>query len=239
MGEPPKGVKMSPLCYILAVITAAFAVSCVLLRRKNKSFEGMVCKFMASFGFISVAIIGYCANPHNTLYFCIVCFALMFGFCGDVLLGIKEVAPQFKSRLVVLGMLCFAVGHLFYLFAFVHTAGFNVIPLAIGIFAALFAFVMIRVIKMKANGKMRIIMSIYYGVLLYQASAAGFLWYKQPSSAALSAFVGAVLFVMSDTFLSFLYFTPVKRKNVWVTLELSTYYPAQILLAMSVALMTK
>lgn len=227
---------MSPLCYVLAVITAAFAISCVLLRRKNRSFEGMVCKFMASFGFISVAIIGYCAKPHNTLYFCIVCFALMFGFCGDVLLGIKEVAPQFKSRLVVLGMLYFAIGHIFYLFAFVHTAGFNAVPLTVGIFAAVFAFFMVKALKMKADGKMRIIMSLYYGVLLYQAAAAGFLLYKRPCTATIIAFVGAVLFVMSDTFLSFLYFTPVKRKNVWVTLELSTYYSAQILLAMSVAL---
>lgn len=228
---------MSPLCYVLSALTVAFALSCVLLRRKNKSFEGMLCKFMASFGFISVAIIGYCANPHNTYYFCIVCFALMFGFCGDVLLGIKEVAPQFKSHLVVLGMLYFLIGHVFYLFAFVHTAGFSPVPLAIGAVGALFAFVMIRVIKMKADGKMRIIMSFYYGTLLYQAAAAGYLMYKQPTPAFISAFVGAVLFVLSDTFLSFLYFTPVKRKNIWVTLELSTYYPAQILLAMSVALM--
>lgn len=159
---------MSPLCYILAALTIAFAVSCVMLRRKNRSFEGMLCKFMASFGFISIAIIGYCTRPHNTYYFCIVCFALMFGFCGDVLLGIKEIAPQFKSRLVVLGMVYFLVGHIFYLCAFIHTAGFNIIPLLLGVAGAVFAFVMIKVIKMKADGKMRIIMSVYYGTLIYQ-----------------------------------------------------------------------
>ena len=98
---------------------------------------------------------------------------------------------------------------------------------------------MIKVIKMKADGKMRIIMSVYYGALIFQAAAAGYLAITKPVPAFIAAFIGAVLFVFSDSFLSFLYFTPVKRKNVWVTLELSTYYPAQILLAMSVALMSK
>jgi ABC-type uncharacterized transport system permease subunit len=54
----------------------------VLNRRKGKSFEGMLCKFMASFGFISVAVVGYCSSPHDEWYFFLVLFALMFGFFG-------------------------------------------------------------------------------------------------------------------------------------------------------------
>ncbi len=59
---------MSPLCYFLSVLTVAFAIGCVLFRRKGKSFEGMLCKFMSSFGFISVAIVGYLFNPENVWY---------------------------------------------------------------------------------------------------------------------------------------------------------------------------
>ena len=36
--------------------------------------------------------------------------------------------------------------------AFIHTAGFNIIPLLTGVACAIFAFVMIKVIKMKADG---------------------------------------------------------------------------------------
>jgi hypothetical protein len=89
---------MSPLCYVLAALTAVFAVCCISLRRKGKSFEGMLFKFLASFAFVSVAIVGYSFSPKETYYFCLVSFALMFGFFGDVLLGIKEIAPKFKSK---------------------------------------------------------------------------------------------------------------------------------------------
>ena len=228
---------MSPLCYVLAVVTVVFAVGCVTLRRKGKAFEGMMCKFMASFGFLSVAIVGYCTNPHNTYYFCLVCFALFFGFFGDVLLGIKEVAPTFRGKLIPLGTFYFLVGHIFALSAFISISGFNLAALLAGVAGVLVAMVMIKVLKMKADGKMRIIMSIYYGALVYKIAASLVLLSADPRPAWWLAFIGAILFFISDTCLAFLYFTPVKRKNVLVTAELSTYYPAQILLAMSVALM--
>ena len=123
---------MSLLCIVLALMTIAFAAGCIALRRKNKAFEGMLCKFMASFGFISVAVVGYSLNPVDTYYFCLVCFALMFGFCGDVLLGIKEIAPTFRGKLVPLGLLYFLVGHIFYLCAFIRSSSFSFVAFAVG-----------------------------------------------------------------------------------------------------------
>jgi hypothetical protein len=117
---------MSPICYILAAVTIVFALGCVGFRRKGKAFEGMMCKFMASFGFISIAVVGYCLNPVDTYYFCMMCFSVLFGFFGDVLLGIKEVAPTFKSKLVALGTLYFLAGHVFAICAFVSVSGFSI-----------------------------------------------------------------------------------------------------------------
>lgn len=228
---------MSPLCIVLAALTIAFAIGCIMLRRKNKAFEGMLCKFMASFGFISVAVVGYSLNPVDTYYFCLFCFALLFGFCGDVLLGIKEIAPTFRGKLVPLGLLYFLVGHVFYLCAFISRSGFNAITLLVGIIFGVAAFILIKALKMKADGKMRIVMSVYYATLAYKAASAFYLALCSGQTAHWVAFAGAALFIISDTCLAFLYFTPVKRKNVFVTVELSTYYSAQILLAMSVALL--
>lgn len=228
---------MTPLCYVLSVVTVIFAAGCVSFRRKGRAFEGMMCKFMASFGFISVAVVGYCMNPHNTYYFCLVCFALMFGFFGDVLLGIKEIAPTFRGKLIPLGTLYFLVGHIFTLSAFVSVRGFDIIPFAIGILGIPVAAVMMKIFKMKADKKLTFVMSVYYGALIYKAAASAFLAFGENKTALWLAFIGSILFLVSDTCLGFLYFTPVKRKNVLVTIELSTYYVAQILLAMSVALM--
>lgn len=227
---------MSPLCIVLAGLTVAFAFGCITLRSKNKAFEGMLCKFMASFGFISVAVVGYSLNPVNTYYFCLVCFALLFGFCGDILLGIKEVAPTFRGRLVPLGLLYFLVGHIFCICAFADMSSFSFIALAVGIAFGIVAYVLVGVLRMKADGKMRVVMSVYYAVLALKAASALNLALADGQTAFWVAFAGSVLFIVSDTCLAFLYFTPVKKKNVFVTVELSTYYMAQILLAMSVAL---
>ena len=228
---------MSPLCYVLSVITVVFAVGCVTLRRKGKAFEGMMCKFMASFGFISVAVVGYCMNPHDIYYFCLVCFALMFGFFGDVLLGIKEVAPTFRGKLIPLGTLYFLIGHIFTLSAFISIGGFKAVPLIIGIIGIAVAALMMKVFKMKVDKKLAPVMAVYYGALVYKVASSAFLAVGEKNPALWLAFIGSCLFLVSDTCLAFLYFTPVKKKNILVTIELSTYYPAQILLAMSVALM--
>ena len=228
---------MSPLCYLLSLVTVIFAVGCVSFRRVGKAFEGMMCKFMASFGFISVAVVGYCMNPHNTYYFCLVCFSLMFGFFGDVLLGIKEVAPTFRGKLIPLGTLYFLIGHIFALSAFISIGGFKIVPLIIGVAGVILAITMIKTLKMKVDKKLAPVMSIYYGALIYKVAVSAFLAIGEKNPALWLAFIGSCLFLISDTCLGFLYFTPIKRKNIWVTIELSTYYPAQILLAMSVALM--
>lgn len=228
---------MSLLGYVLSVLTVAFAVGCVTLRRKGKAFEGMMCKFMASFGFISVAVVGYCMNPHNTYYFCLVCFALMFGFFGDVLLGIKEVAPTFRGKLIPLGTLYFLVGHIFALSAFISIGGFRIVPMVIGAVGIPVAALMMKVFRMKVDKKLAPVMAVYYGTLIYKVASSAVLAFCENKPALWLAFIGSVLFLVSDTCLGFLYFTPVKRKNILVTVELSTYYPAQILLATSVALM--
>ncbi len=231
---------MSPLFIVtvaLTALTSGFAFACIAQRRKGKAFQGMLCKFMASFGFISVAVVGYCMNPTDTYYFCLVCFALLFGFFGDVLLGIKEIAPTFRGKLIPLGTAYFLVGHIFYLCAFITKGGFNLGALIVGILGGVFCAVMMKVLKMKIDKKLKIMLTVYYAALVYKVSASAVLAFGSRSPAFWLAFAGSALFLISDSCLSLLYFTPVKKKNNWVTVELSTYYPAQILLALSVALM--
>lgn len=196
----------------------------------------MLCKFMASFGFISVSIVGFVTNPKDTYYFCMICFALFFGFFGDVLLGIKEIAPTFRGKLVPLGLLYFLVSHIFYICGFTSKVGFNIVPLLVGIGGAVFAFVMIGVLKMKADMKLRAVMSVYYSLLIYKAAVAAHMLTVEVSVVSVLALLSSLCFILSDTILAFVYFTPVKRKNLWVTIELSSYYPAQILAALTLAL---
>ena len=228
---------MTVLGYILAAVTVIFAATCIFFRSRNRAFEGMMCKFMASFGFISVAVVGYTANPVDTQYFCYVCFALMFGFFGDVLLGVKEIAPTFKSRLIPLGTLYFLVGHILYLAAFTTRSGFRPLVFVFGVIGIIAAVTVIKLLKMKIDSKLKIILCIYFGVLFYKAANAGVLAFETKELSFVIAFIGALIFIASDTCLGMIYFTPIKRKNIWVTFELVTYYIAQLLLSTSVALL--
>lgn len=228
---------MGILGYVLVAVTILFAASCIFFRSKNRAFEGMMCKFMASFGFISVAVVGYTSNPVDTQYFCYVCFALLFGFFGDVLLGVKEIAPKFKSKLVPLGTLYFLVGHLFYLVAFVSRSGFRPNILLFGVLGVVAAITIIKGFKMKMDTKLRVILCAYFGVLFFKAANAGVLAFEVKDASFIIAFIGALIFIVSDTCLGMVYFTPIKKKNVWVTFELVTYYIAQLLLSVSVALL--
>jgi len=221
--------------YLLIVLTIVFAAACVLLRRKNKSFEGMICKFMASFGFTSIAVLGNYIDPNNTRYFSLVCIALMFGFCGDVFLGIKEIAPTFKKKLIPIGTGYFFAGHIFQIIAFIYLYGFEWRTLFFLLFGIAAAFAIIKLLKMQVQPAFAAVLCAYYGMLIWKVAYAVFLVMNEAISANIMALVSAVLFLTSDTCLGILYFTPVKRKNIFVTAELSTYYPAQILMAMSVA----
>ncbi len=219
---------------LLVIATIVFALACVILRRKGKSFEGMLCKFMASFGFISISVFGNFSNNPDISFFSFVLVALMFSFFGDVLLGIKEIAPTFKKKLIPLGMGYFLVAHIFSLLAFTEIAGFKWYLPVIAAAGGIIMFILCFVLPVKAGTGFKAVISVYYSFLVWKLATAARMLILAQTRANIVIFTAALLFIISDTCLGLLYFTPVKRKNVLVTAELSTYYPAQILLAMSV-----
>ena len=138
----------------------------------------------------------------------------------------------------MLGLLFFSLGHICCLCAFVTQVGVKPLTLLVGLLGVVLAFILAGVLKMKVDTQLRIVMSLYYGLLFLKvAMAAEMIIVKGVTPAYITALISGICFLISDTCLGILYFTAVKRKNALVTLELSTYYPAQVLLAMSVALM--
>lgn len=228
---------MPILIYFLCGLTFAFAITTIVLRRKGRSFDGMLFKFLSSFGFMSIAFVGYCNNSDaDPVYFCLVVFGLLFGLGGDVLLGIKEIAPKFRMRLIGMGTVSFLFCHVFFLIAFSRVLPFNRIPLAISGAIGVIAVILLIALKFKVDFKMGALLTVYYILLCYKALVAGYIFLKTEDPAFLIAAIGCILFVVSDSCLAFVYFKPTKSKNRLVTAELLTYYPAQILLALSVAL---
>lgn len=232
------GKEMQILISIIALITLASAGATVILRRKGRSFDGMLFKFLSSFGFMSVAVLGFCINPDcDADYFCLVLFGLMFGLAGDILLGLKEIAPKFRMRLIGMGTGAFLIGHIFFLVAFLRIWEFKLVSVALIAVVAVASAILLKALNMKVDLRMGIILTVYYVLLWYKAIVSAWLLFQTGDAAFLVTTIGCVLFIFSDTCLALVYFTPTKSKNKLVTMELSSYYPAQILLALSVAFM--
>ena len=220
---------------VIAVITMFFSTACIILRRKGKSFEGMLCKFMASFGFISLAVFGNYLNEPNISYFSFVLVALMFSFIGDILLGIKEIAPTFKKKLIPLGMAYFLIAHIFSLCAFTMLEGFRWYLPVIGLCGGAIIFILCtKVLKLVINTKFIIVCSLYYSFLVWKLATAIRMFALAQTKANGVILAAAILFIISDTVLGLIYFSPIKKKKELVTVELSTYYSAQILLAATI-----
>ncbi len=229
---------MTVLIIVLCLLTAASAVATIYFRTKGQSFNGMLCKFLSSFGFMSIAIAGFCSNHlSDPYYFFLAVFGLMFGQGGDILLGLKEIAPKFRSRLMAMGTASFLCCHVFFIAAFIKVAGFSVFPFLTAAVIFAVATVLIKILKFNVDTKMFILLAAYYSILFAKCIMSFIALYRTGINAFVFTSVGSVFFIISDTVLAFLYFFPVKSKNKLVAVELGTYYPAQIFLALSVRFM--
>ena len=220
---------------VLSAITALFCGLTIYLRRSGKSFEGMVCKFFSSFGFMSIAFIGFSHNMQNPLYFTFVVFGLLFGLGGDVFLGIKEIAPKYKIKLIGIGTLSFLICHIFYLLSFLEALpSYSLIPVLVALLFTTICAILMKVVKMQLKTPMYIGSVIYLFILTLCVTVCGHVYVTSESFSFLIALLASLLLLISDMILSFVYFTPVKRKNRLVTAELATYYAGQILMAVTV-----
>ncbi len=148
---------------------------------------------------------------------------LIFSLGGDVFL-------MLPSDKFLYGLASFLIGHLCYIAAFTWAAPFSLDPLWL-IALALPTLVLLRIL-VPHMGKLRIPAFCYVAAILTMVWQARGLWAFHQTTAALLALVGALLFLVSDSALAVRQF---RGKYHWAQLIiLSTYYPAQALIALSV-----
>lgn len=114
---------------------------------------------------------------------------------------------------------------------------FSIIPYIAAVIITAITAVIMKAVKMKLDSKMFALSVFYFFVIALCACVSGYMLYLTRSLTFLITTVASVIFVISDSVLAFVYFTPVKRKNPLVTIELATYYTGQILMASTVYLM--
>ncbi|MBP5465130.1 MAG: lysoplasmalogenase [Treponema sp.] len=167
---------------------------------------------------------------------------LLFGLIGDVFMALNK---DFGGFLYVsVGLVTFALGHVFYLIAFSRKSRFhwfNLIPLLIIIPAILIAVSLTG--KFKFSPPALFYAVIAYGVILscMVGRSLSFTDFREHPAFVRLTIIGTILFATSDLILLFImFYTPVaslpSNTPVRVTLSvfnLLTYYVGQGLIALS------
>lgn len=192
--------------------------------------------------FILIGVFAMLASENYRPYAPLMLPGLFFSFWGDYFLGVAM-----KGKIFVAGILSFTSAHIFYIIAYLKVLAEKVPDrpfVNIGeiiFFIALLAVLGVSSILFKLEmGKLKVLIFIYSAVImamLVKAISLSRVLFasgeQNQTAAALLIGGGAVLFVVSDAILSLILFGGKDTKKM-TTLNLSTYFSAQILLAASI-----
>jgi uncharacterized membrane protein YhhN len=161
-------------------------------------------------------------HPASAFYRYAVILGLLFSLAGDIFLMLPR--DHF-----IQGLVSFFIAHLFYVAAFVYASGldlpfFSLIPFAP------YGTVMLHLLWPHL-GKLRLPVVAYMMVILLMGWTATGRWIWTGQAGSLTAMMGALLFIASDSLLALDRFRG--RKRYAQLLILSTYFTAQWLIALS------
>lgn len=201
-----------------APVVAAFEVRA---ERSHNNKQIYVLKSLATFCILLIAALA--PTPVPGAYQAAIVIGLLLSLAGDVFLMLP--GDHFLA-----GLASFLVAHVCYIAAFVSSSG---VPNSVTLFLFLVAygFVLLRRLWPRL-ASYRMPVAIYAVVLLGMVASAHGQLARYDDPRAWLAFIGAVLFMISDSVLALDRFeTGDKRRQ---TLVLSTYFGAQWLIAASV-----
>lgn len=219
--------------YIVTGISIVIISIFIYINLKITPKQRTITKAIASLSFLAVGITSFIYGTGDKTYGYILLLGLTLGVVGDIGLGLKRVFKKTAHICFILGTIAFLLGHVAYISLFVMMA-----PVTLGdvLMAAALALGFI-VVGNKAHINYRYMRPIAY---MYMATIA-FMVIKAISLLPLCGMttsnimvaLGAVLFVISDMILAFLYFGD-KKQTYLKTINLITYYSGQLLIALSI-----
>lgn len=196
-----------------------------------------VLKGVTSIFFIATAFAAFIENDECTKRFAfLVILAGIFGAMGDIALDLKYVFSQKSDEWLLIGFTSFLIGHVCYASSMILNfkfAWYQYLLSFVGAgFFAVLAATTENILKVK-YGKFKKITVLYIGTLGLSISLAfTSMIYTGFSLFSVMLFVGMILFITSDAFLSGIYFSTVKKPSrLEIFLNHLFYYAAQFVLA--------
>lgn len=221
-----------PIVLLAAVIAA---VVFIIVSYKGTAGASVAAKTIASLLFVTLGLLCFLHSKRSS-YALLVMVALVFGLFGDVFLELQPVFSKKKNLFFLLGLSAFFIGHVFYVVAFLKIAPFTILhPI---VFAATFcvALLLKAIFKVDPQKMLPPVLAYLTVISLMVAAAFGVAFSnglspQNPIRVMLP--LSALLFLISDAVLAYIYYGKTKAKPL-VAINLSTYYAAQILLALTI-----
>jgi uncharacterized membrane protein YhhN len=210
---------------LLWLVSVAVSAGCAIVAARRNDRSGYAL-FKPLTTFIILLGAAWLIWPAPSLYRSVIVLGLALSLAGDILLLLP-------AKRFIAGLVAFLFAHVAYLVAF----GFAN-PVAVGQLVWLLPFVALAALvladRWRAAGRLRGPMLVYAAVLCAMAWRAAMRGQAAviPRQTFLFGFLGACLFAVSDAILTLRRFgRPFAAAQ---TLELATYWAAQILIALSV-----
>lgn len=223
------------MVYVL-VLSVLLVITYIVIEHQHKPLLALMTKGFASLGFMGV----FAASIFGRLQFIdrtlvpLVLMGLVAGLMGDLYLALRPLRPKTENETIILGgILCFSTGHLFYLTALISLSGFHwiAIPISIVMTTAVITGSKLMKFQMGIAKIPTYIYSLLIFLMIGQALGHGLV--TSFGVFEILILTGAILFGVSDLILAPIYYQG-KDTKLMITLNLVTYYAAQILIALSI-----
>lgn len=215
--------------WIVGVLAVLLAALYIRVNQYGAPPVKLLLKTLASLAFVCLGLLG--AARAGGAYAWLTWIGLILGAAGDVLLQFMDCRPKEREPFFRAGLGAFLIGHVFYIVAFAllgRVTGWAVL-LAAALFAALFLLQFPARMDLKGQK-----VPVYaYAAVISVMTAFAVLSFGAGARGALVG-LGGILFLVSDAILALIFFSPLREKSL-PTWNLITYYAAQILLALSIA----
>lgn len=246
---------MGVLGIILIIVCALSAVAFIIARVIKGGLLGVMLKTVASFIFVSTAVVGLVISDSiaiNGMIFDgseetvkwvlgMIIMGLLHGMVGDILLDLKVIYPGNDKWYLNAGMLTFFCGHICYLTAFTlwgdHVfeaqsfgATWSSMLISLGVAIVLTIAIMLSSKKMGLKFGNFTIQTIAYTLILTFTTVYTLILAICGAGLWIT-FVAMLLFFLSDIVLSLQYFGGKINSKPLIAINHGLYYAAQIILA--------
>jgi uncharacterized membrane protein YhhN len=214
-------MALSNLTIVLCVCALVSAVLAIWSQAASRRGLHHVTKPLTTALIIAVAVVA--AAPVPASYKVFVLAGLCFSLLGDV-------ALMFPEKWFTAGLVAFLAAQILYILAFRPQPGHPVSPMTFLPFV-LYGLLMFFMLAPHL-GPMKLPVFVYVAAITAMAGLAAARYVDRGGTKPLLAFVGAVLFLVSDSVLAYDRFA--RKVPGARIIVLGTYFPAQLLIALSV-----